>query len=76
MVWQTPSPVPGPIQPYSTGSNNVNILEIHHQRIFTSLPAKGLFTEIECEARDEAQMRGLVAALRDKGYSVEEVAVD
>ena len=57
-------------------AHNVNILEIHHQRIFTSLPAKGLFTEIECEARDEAQMRGLVAALRDRGYSVEEVAVD
>ena len=57
-------------------AHNVNILEIHHQRIFTSLPAKGLFTEIECEARDANQMRGLVAALRDKGYSVEEVAVD
>ena len=52
-------------------SHNVNIIEIHHQRIFTSLPAKGLFTDIECEARDAAQIAGLVEALRAKGYSVE-----
>ena len=51
--------------------HNVNIIEIHHQRIFTSLPAKGLFTDIECEARDAAQIAGLVDALRAKGYSVE-----
>lgn len=51
--------------------HNVNIIEIHHQRVFTSLPAKGLFTDIECEARDGAQIRALVEALRAKGYSVE-----
>jgi threonine dehydratase len=52
-------------------AHNVNIIEIHHQRIFTSLPAKGLFTDIECEARDSNQIALLVAALRAKGYSVE-----
>jgi threonine dehydratase len=52
-------------------AHNVNIIEIHHQRIFTSLPAKGLFTDIECEARDAEQIAGLVEALRAKGYSVE-----
>ena len=52
-------------------AHSVNIIEIHHQRIFTSLPAKGLFTDIECEARDGAQIAGLVEALRAKGYSVE-----
>ena len=52
-------------------AHNVNIIEIHHQRIFTSLPAKGLFTDIECEARDGEQIAALVAALRGKGYSVE-----
>jgi threonine dehydratase len=57
-------------------AHNVNILEIHHQRIFTSLPAKGLFTEIECEARDAAQLDGLVEALRAKGYSVGAVELD
>lgn len=52
-------------------AHNVNIIEIHHQRIFTSLPAKGLFTDIECEARDGDQIARLVEALRAKGYSVE-----
>ena len=57
-------------------AHNVNIIEIHHQRIFTSLPAKGLFTDIECEARDAAQIAGLVGALRAKGYSVEAFELD
>ena len=51
--------------------HNVNIIEIYHQRIFTTLPAKGLITEIECEARDGAQIDRLVKALEGKGYSVE-----
>ncbi|MBX7539992.1 threonine ammonia-lyase [Qipengyuania sphaerica] len=51
--------------------HNVNIIEIYHQRIFTTLPAKGLITEIECEARDGAQIDRLVKALEAKGYSVE-----
>ena len=57
-------------------AHNVNIIEIHHQRIFTSLPAKGLFTDIECEARDADQIAGLVEALRTKGYSVETFDLD
>jgi len=48
----------------------VNIIEIYHQRIFTSLPAKGLITDIECEARDKEQVDALVAALRANGYTV------
>ena len=47
-----------------------NIIEIYHQRIFTSLPAKGLITDIECEARDRAQLNALVNSLRGKGYNV------
>ena len=57
-------------------AHNVNIIEIHHQRIFTSLQAKGLFTDIECEARDGDQIAGLVGALRAKGYSVETFDLD
>jgi threonine dehydratase len=57
-------------------AHNVNIIEIHHQRIFTSLPAKGLFTDIECEARDGEQIAALVGALRAKGYSVETFDLD
>jgi threonine dehydratase len=49
---------------------NVNILEIVHQRVFTHLPAKGLFTEIECEARDSDQLHALVEALRAEGFDV------
>ncbi|ARU16545.1 threonine ammonia-lyase [Croceicoccus marinus] len=53
--------------------HNVNIIEIYHQRIFTTLPAKGLITDIECEARDGAQIEGLIADLRSKGYQVSTV---
>ncbi len=57
-------------------AHNVNIIEIHHQRVFTSLPAKGLFTDIECEARDADQIAALMGALRAKGYSVEAFELD
>lgn len=52
-------------------NHNVNIIEIYHQRIFTTLPAKGLITDIECEARDRQQLEALVNALKAKGYKVE-----
>lgn len=54
-------------------THNVNIIEIYHQRIFTSLPAKGLITDIECEARDRQQIDELMATLRQRGYNVEPV---
>jgi len=57
-------------------AHNVNILEIYHQRIFTNLPAKGLVTDIECEARDREQLDKLVAALRKRGYSVNPVELN
>ncbi len=53
--------------------HQVNILEVWHNRIFTSLPAKGLTAEIECEARDREQIDLLVASLRNKGYDVTQV---
>ena len=57
-------------------AHNVNIIEIYHQRIFTTLPAKGLITDIECEARDADQVERLVAALREANYSVQVVELD
>jgi len=57
-------------------AHSVNILEIYHQRIFTSLPAKGLVTDIECEARDREQLESLVRALRGKGYAVSQVELN
>ena len=56
--------------------HQVNILEIYHQRIFTNLPAKGLVTDIECEARGPEQLEALVASLRAKGYVVSEVELN
>ncbi len=56
--------------------HQVNIIEIYHQRIFTTLPAKGLITDIECEARDADQLAALVSALRREGYAVSQVELD
>jgi threonine dehydratase len=56
--------------------HQVNIIEIYHQRIFTTLPAKGLITDIECEARDHQQIEALVATLSELGYSVSLVELD
>jgi threonine dehydratase len=57
-------------------NHQINIIEIWHQRIFTHLPAKGLITDIECEARDKDQLDALVASLRAKGYAVSQVDVN
>ncbi|MEO1489076.1 MAG: threonine ammonia-lyase [Pseudomonadota bacterium] len=57
-------------------AHHVNIIEIYHQRIFTTLPAKGLITDIECEARDAAQVERLVGALRGAGYAVQVVELN
>ena len=48
----------------------VNIIEISHQRIFTTLPAKGLITDIECETRDRPHLDRLIDALVREGYEV------
>ena len=47
---------------------NANVLEIYHQRVFTTLPAKGLITDIECELRDRAHLEALLTALAEGGY--------
>lgn len=49
---------------------SVNIIEIYHQRVFTTLPAKGLITDIECETRDRAHLDRLIDALRAEQYEV------
>ena len=51
----------------------VNIIEVYHQRVFTTLPAKGLITDIECETRDKAHLDGLMAALAREGYEASPV---
>lgn len=52
-----------------------NIMEVVHQRIFTSVPAKDLMTEIECETRSQDHCDRLVEALRAGGYAVSVVEV-
>lgn len=49
-------------------AERVNIIEVYHQRVFTTLPAKGLITDIECETRDRAHLDRLIAAIRLAGY--------
>ncbi len=56
--------------------HQVNIIEIYHQRIFTTLPAKGLITDIECEARDADQLQRLIDDLRASGYTVARVELN
>ncbi len=56
--------------------HQVNIVEVHHQRIFTSLPAKDAAIDVECEARDAAAIRRLVDTLHEQGFAVHPVAIE
>jgi threonine dehydratase len=55
--------------------HKVNIVEIYHQRVFTRLPAKDAFIDVECEARDAAHIAALVAGLEADGYAAEKVEI-
>jgi threonine dehydratase len=55
--------------------HRVNIIEISHQRVFTRLPAKDAFIEVECEARGAEQIRDLVADLKENGFDVHPVEI-
>jgi threonine dehydratase len=57
------------------GWHNVNILEIAHQRIFTALPAKDAFIDIDCEARDASHLKALAADLERDGFRVHPVEI-
>jgi threonine dehydratase len=53
----------------------VNIIEVYHQRVFTALPAKDAFIDIECEARDAEHLGGLVKALEEEGFNIHPVEI-
>jgi threonine dehydratase len=55
--------------------HQINIIEVYHQRLFTTLPAKGLYTDIECEARDAAHLKRLVDDLLAAGFNVHPVEI-
>ncbi len=54
----------------------VNVLEINHSRIFTSLPAKDTMIEVECEARDPESIDDVVARLEAAGFTVGRSSLD
>ncbi|TMJ18329.1 MAG: threonine ammonia-lyase [Alphaproteobacteria bacterium] len=56
--------------------HRVNIVEVYHQRVFTSLPAKDAAIDVECEARDSAQLDRLSEALVSAGFIVHPVAIE
>jgi threonine dehydratase len=55
--------------------HQVNVVEIYHQRIFTKLPAKDAFIDVECEARDADQIEALSRDLEDEGFPVHPVEI-
>ncbi|HYG47216.1 MAG TPA: threonine ammonia-lyase [Allosphingosinicella sp.] len=55
--------------------HGANIIEIYHQRVFTTLPAKDAFIDVECEARDSEQLEALVQALEEAGFYVHPVEI-
>ena len=55
--------------------HQINIIEVYHQRLFTSLPAKGLYADIECEARDAAHLQRLIEDLKAQRYEVHPVEI-
>jgi threonine dehydratase len=55
--------------------HDVNVIEVYHQRVFTTLPAKDAFIDIECEARDAEQLQMLVRELESSGFNVHPVEI-
>ena len=55
--------------------HQINIIEVYHQRVFTALPAKDAFIDIECEARDAEHLDRLIAALREAGFTLHPVEI-
>ena len=60
----------------SFAAHQVNVVEVLHQRIFTSLPAKDAAIEVECEARDSSAIDRLIAALAGDGFNVRALPID
>ncbi len=48
----------------------VNIIDVSHQRVFTKLPAKGTYADIEAETRDARHLDQLLDTLRERHYDV------
>jgi threonine dehydratase len=55
--------------------HQINIIEIYHQRLFSSLPAKDTFIDVECEARDRDHLQGLLDDLEREGFNFHPVEI-
>jgi len=55
--------------------HGVNVIDIVHQRVFTSLPAKDAFIDVDCEARDAEHLEALVAELKASGLQLHPVEI-
>jgi threonine dehydratase len=53
------------------GRCGANILEVHHNRLFLDVPAKGAVVEIAIETKDRAHAEATVTRLRQLGFNVE-----
>lgn len=51
------------------GEQGANIIETHHQRIFSDISAKSADIDIVVEMRDAEQLRQLLTALSESGYT-------
>ncbi|MEM1372160.1 MAG: threonine ammonia-lyase [Pseudomonadota bacterium] len=49
---------------------HANVVEVHHQRVFTELPAKGTELHLVIETRDRRHRDACIGALRSAGYSL------
>lgn len=56
--------------------NKANVVEVSHQRVFSSLPAKSAVALIELETRDRHHLDRVINELRTAGYEVEERQAD
>src|SRR5438309_2520007 len=57
------------------GRHGVNIIEVTHQRVFTALPAKDAFIDLDCGARDAAHLDALIAELKAAGFELHPVDI-
>ncbi len=55
--------------------HQINIIEVYHQRIFTPLPAKDTFIDVECEARDSTHLQRLLDDLGASGFDFHTVEI-
>ncbi|HYE27076.1 MAG TPA: threonine ammonia-lyase [Allosphingosinicella sp.] len=55
--------------------HHANIIEVYHQRVFTTLPAKDAFIDVECEARDAEHLDALLRGLEQAGFYVHPVEI-